>query len=43
MFSFKNHAKNELGKLVLSLSLFFKKALYKINASGQHLSFNIVW
>ena len=25
------------------LFLFFKKALYKVKASGQHLSFNIFW
>ena len=31
------------GRLVPDLFLFFKKALYKTKASGQHLSFNIFW
>ena len=38
---FKNHAENKAGKLVPDLFLFFKKALYKLKASGQHLRFNI--
>ena len=29
----------KLGRLVLDHILFFKKALYKVTASGQHLSF----
>ena len=38
---FRNHAKNEAGKLVLDLFLFFKKALDEVRASGLQLSFNI--
>ena len=30
-FFFKSHAKNELGKLVTDLFLFFKKALYELS------------
>ena len=30
-------------RLVLELFLVFRKALYKVKASGQHLSFNIFW
>ena len=41
MFSFKNHAENEAGRLVPHLFLFFKKALYDIKGSGLQLSFNI--
>ena len=40
---FKNHAENEAGKIILDLFLFFKKPLYKVRASDQHLSLNIVW
>ena len=29
-------------RLVPDLFLLFKKALYKVKASGQHLSFNMV-
>ena len=43
----KNHAENEMGRLVPDLFFFFKKkikikALYKIKPNGQHLNFNIV-
>ena len=38
-FSSKNHAKIETGRLVVELFLFFKEALYKVKASGQHLCF----
>ena len=31
---FKHHAENEIRRLVLAL---FKKALYEVKASGQHL------
>ena len=31
----KNHAENETGRRVLDLVLFFKKALYKVKASGH--------
>ena len=40
MFFFKNHAENELGRLVPDL-FFFQKALYEAKASGLQLSFNI--
>ena len=40
---FKNHAENKTGRLVPDRFLFFKKVLYKIKASGQHLSFNMFW
>ena len=43
MLFFKNHAKNEAGRLVPDVFLFFIKALYKVRTSGQHLSFNIFW
>ena len=43
MFFFKNHAENEVGKLVLDVFLFFKKALYKVGASGQLLIFHLFW
>ena len=33
-FSSKNHAENEIRKLVPDLFLFFKKALYNVKASG---------
>ena len=39
----KNHGENERERLVPDLFLFFKKALYKIKASGHHFSFNIFW
>ena len=32
----KNHAENEVGRLVPDLSLFFKKALCSVKASGQY-------
>ena len=35
--------RNEVGRIVPDLFFFFKKALYEIKASGQHLSFNIFW
>ena len=41
LFFFKDHAKNEAGRLVPDLFLFFKKALHEIKASGLQLSFNI--
>ena len=43
MFFYKNHAGNEAGRLVSDLFLFFKKALYKVKASAQDYSFNIIW
>ena len=41
IFIFKNHAENDAKRLVLDLFLFFKKALHKLKASGQHFSFDI--
>ena len=41
IFFFRNHAENLAERLVPNLFLFFKKALYKVNASGLQLSFNI--
>ena len=40
-YFFKNHAKNEVGRLVSGLFLFFKKALYKAKATDWHNHFNI--
>ena len=40
---FQNHAENETGRLVRDLFLLFKKALYKVKASGHHLNFNRFW
>ena len=37
------HAENETGRLVPDLILLFRKALYKVKARGQHLSFIIFW
>ena len=31
------------GRLAQDLFLFFEKALYNVETSGQHLSFNIFW
>ena len=39
-FQKKNHAENEVGKLVPDLSLFIKKALYEVKGSGLLLIFN---
>ena len=43
IFLCKNHAENEVGRLVQYIFLFFKKALYKVNARSQYLSFNTFW
>ena len=40
IFFFKNHGENESGRLVPDLFLFFKKALYEVEANGLQLSFN---
>ena len=37
----QNHAQNEAGRLVPDLSLFFRKALYQLKASGLQVSFSI--
>ena len=42
MFFFKNYAENEAGRLVPDLSLFFKKVLFEVKASGLQLRFNII-
>ena len=39
----QNHSENEIARLVSDLFLFFKKALYKVKASGNHLNFNVFW
>ena len=41
IFFFKHDAEKKSGRLIPDLFLFFVKALYKVKASGQHLSFNI--
>ena len=41
IFFFKNYAKNEAGRLVADLFLFFKYAQYDVKASGLPLSCNI--
>ena len=41
IFSFKNHAENEARILDPDFSLFFKKALYEVKASGLQLRFNV--
>ena len=43
IFYFKHHTENEAGWLIPDIFLFFEKALYEVKASGQHLSFNILW
>ena len=40
IFFFKNDAESKAGRLVPDLFLFFKKALYQVNASGLQLSLN---
>ena len=42
IFLKKNHTENKAKRLVLDLFLFFKKALYEVNASVMHLSFSIL-
>ena len=39
---FKNNAKNEAGRLVKYLSLFFRKVLYELKTSALKLSINIL-
>ena len=39
----KSHAENAVERLVPDCFLFFKKYLYEVKASSQHLSFNIFW
>ena len=41
IFSFKNHAENEAGRLVPDIFLCFRKALYKVKASGLQLGFTV--
>ena len=41
---FKEHAENEVGRLLYSRTfVFFKKVLYEIKLRGQHISFFILW
>ena len=40
IFSFKNHAENEAGEIVLS-ALFFLKTLYLVKTSGLLFDFTI--
>ena len=37
----KSHEENKVGRLVLDLSVFLKKALYEVKARAFHLDFNI--
>ena len=39
IFFFKNHAENEVDRLVPGCFLFFQKALYKVKVSGLQLGF----
>ena len=39
-FFFRNHAENEVERLVPDLFLFFEKALHEVKASSLQLSFN---
>ena len=39
----KNHAENKAWLLIPDLFFFFKKALYKVIAFGEHLSINMFW
>ena len=39
----QKYAENMVGRLVLDLFLFFKKALYKLKAINQHFGLNIFW
>ena len=41
MFSLKNNAENDAGRLVSELFLFLKKVLYEVKVIGLQLSFNI--
>ena len=41
MFSLKNNAENDAGRLDSELFLFLKKVLYEVKVSGLQLSFNI--
>ena len=43
MFFFRNHTENEAEILVSDPILIFKKALYKVKASGQHISRPQFW
>ena len=41
IFCYKNHEKNEVGRLVLDLFLFFRKAFYEVNTGGLQFGFNV--
>ena len=42
-FFLQNYAENEAGRIVPDLFLIFKNALYRVKASGQHISFDLFW
>ena len=41
MCFFKNHVENKEGRLAAELSMFFKRAIHEVKASGMQLSSNI--
>ena len=41
IFFFQNHAENVTGTLDPDLVLFSKKALYEVNSSNLHVSYNV--
>ena len=41
MCFFKNHVENKAGRLAAELSMFFKRAIHEVKASGMQLSSNI--
>ena len=41
IFFFRNHAENEVGRLVSDLFSFFEKTLYEVKANDPKLSFSI--
>ena len=43
MFFLKNYAENKAERLFPDLFLLFKKTLYEVKTSGQHLCFNSSW
>ena len=43
LFFFRKSCKNEAGRLVPEIFLFFKRALSNVKTSVHHLSFNIFW
>ena len=41
-FYFKNHVKNDAGRIVPYSFLFLRKSLYDIKANGMPLNFNMI-